>query len=29
MPFLASDFIRVTLLLFFPPLTLWALRFVS
>jgi len=28
-PFLVSDFVRVLLLLFFPVLTLWALRFVS
>jgi C4-dicarboxylate transporter, DctM subunit len=28
LPFLVSDFIRVTLLLFFPPIALWALRFV-
>ncbi len=27
-PFLLSDFIRVTLLLIFPVITLWALRFV-
>jgi C4-dicarboxylate transporter DctM subunit len=29
MPFLFSDFIRVTLLLFFPQITLWAVRFVQ
>jgi hypothetical protein len=26
MPFLASDVVRITLLLFFPPLTLWAVH---
>jgi len=29
MPFLISDFVRVLLLLFFPALTIFALRFVN